>query len=146
MPDRGLIVAGDLDDGQVTAKWSTGMRRLNFPLAIGPDGKWFATAYRLPAAVEVRDAASGALRESHAACGDADDLFINGGKLYLVCGAGHVDVMDADDPAHGAVRVDTASGARTGILVPSLKTLFVAIPARHGDEAEIWELRNNAKP
>lgn len=145
VPDRGLIVVGDIDDGQVITKWPTGLRRLNFPLAMAPDGARFALAYRLPAAIEVRDASSGTVRESHSACGDADDLFIDGGKLYVVCGAGHVEVMDADDPGHDAIRVETASGARTGLLVPSLDTLFVAVPARHGAEAAIWELRTNAK-
>jgi len=141
VPDQGLIVAGDIDEGQVTDKWPTGLRRLNFPLAIAPDENWFATAYRLPASIEVRDVASGAKRMTTAACGDADDLFIGSGKLYLVCGAGHVDVMDAEYPTHGTVRVDTASGARTGLYVSSLKTLFVAAPARRGSVATIWKLR-----
>ena len=35
--------------------------------------------------------------------------------------------------------VKTASGARTGLLVPELRTIFVAVPKRSGQQAEIRE-------
>jgi hypothetical protein len=34
-------------------------------------------------------------------------------------------------------RLQTASGARTGLFVPRLSTLFVAVPARDGAAAQI---------
>jgi DNA-binding beta-propeller fold protein YncE len=92
IPDRGAIVAADLDSGKVTATWGTGAHRLNFPIALDPSGRWFAIAYRLPAALQVRDIASGAEVSTLPACGDADDLFVDDGRFLLVCGAGHVDV------------------------------------------------------
>lgn len=141
VPNRGEIIAGDLDKEQVTATWATGSRRLNFPMAIDQSGKWFATAYRFPATLEIRDIASGTIIAHHAACGDADDVFINGDRLFLVCGAGHVDVVDARHPNDDQTRVDTSGGARTGLFVPAQKTLFVAAPKRSGVSATIWELR-----
>jgi DNA-binding beta-propeller fold protein YncE len=139
VPDRGAIVAANIDTGKVTASWSTGMHRLNFPLAIAPDGKWFALAYRLPAALQVRSV-DGDVISTRAACGDADDLFVDGATFLLVCGAGHVDIVSATDSRTEPVRVTTAAGARTGLFVPELKTLFVAAPARNGTPAALWVL------
>jgi len=143
VPDQGAIIAGDLDTGQVTDTWHTGLRHLNFPLSIDPGGQWFATVYRFPAAFEIRASATGAKLAAHAVCGDSDDLFIDGSQLYIICGAGHVDVVSALHPASGVTRVDTSAGARTGLFVPELRKLFVAAPARHGEGAAIWELRVN---
>jgi hypothetical protein len=140
VPDRGAIIAGDIDAGKVTASWSTGMYRLNFPLAVDSDGKWFALACRVPAALQVRGT-NGDVISTHAACGDADDLFIDGATLLLICGAGHVDVTSATDSKTEPVRVTTTAGARTGLFVPELKRLFVAAPARNGAPAALWVLR-----
>lgn len=141
IPDRGAIVAADLDAGRVTATWRTGVHRLNFPLALDPAGRSFAIAYRLPAMVEVRDIDSGAVISTRPACGDADDIFSAGKHFLLVCGAGHVDRLPITAGKAEAVRVATAPGARTGLFVPELKTLFVAAPSRGGGSAAIWVLR-----
>ncbi len=141
IPDRGSIVAADLDSGKLTGTWPTGAHGLNFPLALDPKGRWFALAYRLPAALEERDMGTGAVRSTRSACGDADDLFVDGDRFLLVCGAGHVDVSSADEPKTESTRVTTAPGARTGLFVPESKTLFVAAPARSGKPAAIWVLR-----
>ncbi|HWU72408.1 MAG TPA: hypothetical protein VN137_02925 [Sphingomonas sp.] len=140
IPDRGSIVAADIDAGKVTATWSTGMRNLNFPLAIAPDSRWFALAYRLPAALQVRSA-DGDVLSTRSGCGDADDLFIDGDRFLLVCGAGHVDVSSATNADDRIVRVTTAPGARTGLFVPELRSLIVAIPARGGAAAALWVLK-----
>lgn len=140
VPDRGAILMGDIDTSRVTASWPTGMHKLNFPLAIDPAGHWFAVAYRFPAALQIRDASTGEVRATSGACGDADDLYIDGDRLYLVCGAGHVDIMTAAHPGAEVLRIATSPGARTGLFAPELKTLFVAVPAR-GGTAAIWLLR-----
>lgn len=140
IPERGSIVAADIDAGTVTATWSTGMRNLNFPLAIAPDGHWFAIAYRLPAALQVRSM-EGSVVSTRPGCGDADDLFVDGGRFLLVCGAGHVDVSSTTNADGEIVRVTTAPGARTGLFVPELRSLIVAVPARGGAAAALWVLK-----
>jgi outer membrane protein assembly factor BamB len=130
VPDRGVIVAGDIDSGRVTARWPTGTHRLNFPLSVASNGGWFAVAYRLPAALARYDATSGAQLSMQGICGDADDLFVDDARIYVVCGAGHVDVVPVTPTRMATVRVTTASGARTGLFAPELHTLFVAAPAR----------------
>lgn len=142
IPDRGSIVAADIDAGTVTATWSTGMRNLNFPLAIAPDGGRFALAYRLPAALQVRSM-DGSVVSTRPACGDADELFIDGDRFLLVCGAGHVDVSTTTNADGRIVRVTTAPGARTGLFVPELNSLIVAIPARGNTAAALWVLKTH---
>ena len=138
VPDRGSILAGNIDEGRILYTWSTGAHRLNFPLSVDPSGRGFAIAYRLPAALAQIDVATGRVLTIRPTCGDADDLFIDDRRIYVVCGAGHVDVVPAGIGA-GSFRVATARGARTGLFSPELHTLFVAAPARHEDAA-IWVL------
>src|SRR3546814_1416702 len=76
------------------------------------------------------DAASGRTLSVRSTCGDADDLFLVRGHVLLICGTGYVEVIAANGDS---VRVQTASGARTGLYVPELDRLFVAVPARGRD-------------
>lgn len=137
VPDDGAVLAIDIDAQRVLARWPTGAHRLNFPLAIADGGKQTVIAYRLPAAVEHRDSATGKSLALQPSCGDADDLFLAGDRTMVICGAGSVDVLlDGKTEA----RVLTSPGARTGLFVPQLGILFVAAPARD-KPAAIWALR-----
>ena len=139
VPDDGSVIAADIDQGRQLARWPTGLHRLNFPLALDPSGKSLIIAYRLPAALATIDTATGRTISLWSACGDADDLFLAASHILLVCGTGHVDVVAEDGKSQ---RVPTAEGARTGLYVPELNTLFVAVPVR-GHPAAIWALRLN---
>ena len=88
------------------------------------------------------DAASGRTLSVRSTCGDADDLFLVRGHVLLICGTGYVEVIAANGDS---VRVQTASGARTGLYVPELDRLFVAVPAR-GRPAAILAYRLNLSP
>lgn len=140
IPDRGAIVVGDLDQGAVSDSWSTAFQRMNFPIALDHSGKRLAIGYRLPSAMQIRNADNGAVLTTVAACGDADDMFFADDRLYLVCGSGYVDLFSAKHPETGGMRAKTAPGARTGYLEPSHSTLYVVAPARTGDAA-ILEFR-----
>ncbi len=136
VPDKGAILAVDLDRNRITATWGTGLRRLNFPMAMTAAGDRIMVAYRFPAAVSAVDTGTGRVAFTRSACGDADDLFLEGGRVLAICGDGHVDVSNATT-GHSEMRIATAPGARTGLLVPELRTLFVAVPARQGP-ASVW--------
>jgi DNA-binding beta-propeller fold protein YncE len=137
-PDDGAVLSLDLDGGKVLARWPTGLHRLNFPIALSADGREVTIAYRLPAALARIDAPDGTTRAVHDTCGDADDLFIAGAVTLVVCGSGQVELVEGDKPK---TRVETRGGARTGLYVPELNSLFVALPARGGKSAAIWKLR-----
>lgn len=137
-PDDGAVLALDLDDGKLLARWPTGLRRYNFPMALSADDKQVVIAYRLPAAMARIDAADGAVVATQDTCGDADDVYALGDRVLVVCGAGAVDVLRGDG---STIRVKTRAGARTGLYAPELDTLFVAAPTRGGGPAAIWQLR-----
>jgi hypothetical protein len=140
VPDRGVILAADIDSGRIEASWPTDTHRANFPLAADPSGAWFAVAYRLPAALARIDARTGKMLAIQPTCGDADGLFIEGDRIEIVCGSGEVDLVSASRGSD--VRVGTAPGARTGLRAPGLHLLFVAAPA-HDGPAAIWMLKDN---
>jgi hypothetical protein len=139
VPNRGIVASADADRRQADSSWSTGLRRLNFPMALSADGKRLFVVYRLPATIVALDSAKGTEIFARATCGDSDDVYAWDGRLYVVCGAGHVDVLREEDGAPIA-RVSTAAGARTGLISAHGDKLYVAAPARGGDAA-IWVLR-----
>jgi hypothetical protein len=58
--------------------------------------------------------------------------------VYVIGGEGFVDVFERqEDTLRRIDRVTTRAGARTGLWVPALGRLFVAVPARGGERAEI---------
>ena len=134
VPDRGIIISADANRRRVDSSWPTGLRRLNFPMALSAEGKRLFVVYRLPATIVALDPATGAELFARATCGDSDDVYAQGGRLYVVCGAGHVDVMREDD-GQPIARVATAPGARTGLISARSNKLYVAAPAHGGDAA-----------
>jgi hypothetical protein len=137
VPNDGAVLSGDLDRQQILARWPTGGRHLNFPMAVAPDGASISVAFRLPATLARLDTRNGATTRAQSTCGDSDDVYLVGDRTLIVCGAGHVDVMRKDATV---ARVETRGGARTGLYVPELQTLFVALPDR-GQGAAIWALK-----
>ena len=137
-PDQGSVLALDLDAGKLFDSWPTPGHSLNFPMALAHDGKSITIAYRFPAALARIDTASGKTLAVQRACGDSDDLYFVGERVLMVCGAGHVDVVRGEMIE---ARVETRGGARTGLYDPGMRSLYVALPARGGRPAAIWELR-----
>ena len=86
------------------------------------------------------DTRSGAFLTSAEIVGDTDDLFYDQvlRRLYVIGGDGFVDVIAREgDGLKRIGRVSTRGGARTGLWVPSQGRLYVAVPERAGESAEI---------
>ena len=96
---------------------------------------------RQPARLIAIDTRSGKTVASVPTVGDADDLFLDGAhkRVYVSGGEGYLDVFEQLDPDHyqRMVRIPTASGARTSLFVPELGRLYLAVPHRAGQRAEI---------
>jgi hypothetical protein len=60
-------------------------------------------------------------------------------QVYAICGAGRIDVIDQIDPNTYKLSstIGTADGARTGFFVPERDLLFVAVPHRGSQQAEV---------
>ena len=60
-------------------------------------------------------------------------------RLYISCGNGSIDVVRQIDADHYefAGRVLSGKGAATSLFVPELDQLFLAVPQRDGQSAEL---------
>lgn len=140
VPDAGQIAVVDRASGKVAATWRLDGAARNFAMALDERRQRVFIVTRSPARLIGFDTESGRQIGEVPVCGDADDLFIDDAKdrIYVVCGDGRVSVARRVD---GQMVVDqnvvTAPGARTGLFVPQLSTLFVAVPARGGSTAEV---------
>ena len=147
VPATSSVVVLDRESGRTIATWSLAPRAGNFPMALDETGHRLFVATRKPASLVVLDSESGVKVAETALCGDADDLFVDAERrvVYAVCGEGQIAVVPQPDADHlGPVRrTQTADGARTGLFVPGLKTLFVAAPARAGRSAKVMVYRAN---
>ena len=145
VPSAGHVAVIDRSTGKVSATWDLGAASRNFPMALDERSHRLFVATRQPARMLVYDTITGKRTSELAICGDADDLFHDEQRqqLYAVCGEGAVDIIRQRDPDHYelARRVQTSTGARTGLFVPRLSTLFVAVPSRGGSSAEIRAYR-----
>jgi hypothetical protein len=104
---------------------------------------------RIPAKLVVLDTTSGRIVASLSTIGDADDIFYDAGRhvVYVIGGEGAVDVFRQRDADHYEPdgRITTVPGARTGLFVPALNRLFVAVPHRGLQSARIlvYEINGN---
>jgi hypothetical protein len=138
VPDAHEIAVGDIDQVRVALTIRTGLRFDNYPMASDAAGSQIAVGYRMPGTLSAMDAHSGAQTYSVPICEDADDLYFRSSVIIVVCGEGAIELVDGAVP-HGAVRVTTQQGARTGLLDPEHSRLFVAVPAQQNGAA-IWEM------
>ena len=133
VPDAREIALADLETCQQTAAWPVGNLRANFPMALDTRAKIVATVFRNPSRLVLLNASTGAEQATIPVCGDADDVFSDPERqrLYVSCGEGSVDVVEKSATGYRlALRIKTASGARTALFIPELNVLLVA--ARSG--------------
>jgi DNA-binding beta-propeller fold protein YncE len=126
-----------------TAGWSTGILLANYPLILDEPHQRILSVFRLPARVGVFSE-DGKLVTRVETCGDSDDAFIDAKRnlVYVICGAGYVDVLKPSGGTYVSFgRIDTNSGARTGLFVPELDRLIVAVRARGSEPAAVWVYR-----
>lgn len=141
VPSARQIVVVDRRSGQITATWNITGASQNFPMALDEQGHRLLVATRRPPSLLAWDTTTGKRVAELPICGDADDLFFDGQRhqLCAICGEGLIQVIRQRDADHYEVveRLATAPGARTGLFVPTLSTLYAAVPSRTGTVAEI---------
>jgi DNA-binding beta-propeller fold protein YncE len=138
VPDAGAVVLGDLERLAVVSTWENHGASANFPMALDRRGERLFIGYRHSAMVRVLDMRTGAVLASLSCVGDTDDLFYDEGSglLFVSGGEGFVDVF------RGNVLINhlaTQRGARTSLWLASARKLIVAVPARGGEGAALWE-------
>jgi DNA-binding beta-propeller fold protein YncE len=141
VPNSRHVAVIDRDKGDVVAKWKTDLAFGNFPMALDEANHRLFVGCRLPSRLVALNTDSGDVVAKIDISGDADDVFYDGKRhrIYAICGAGKIDVIEQPDPNtyKTLTKVETANGARTGLFVSERDTLFVAIPHRGSQKAEI---------
>ena len=144
LPDAGLIQLVDLAKGEPAENVPTHGHRANFPMALDHQGQRVLVVFRRPTRLLVAAMAGNTVLADLETCGDADDLFVDSKRhrVYVVCGTGAVDVFEDKDGQYKRVgQFPTSPGARTGLFVPELDRLFVAVRAAGKEPAAVWVLR-----
>ncbi|HEY3661965.1 MAG TPA: hypothetical protein VGL24_02305 [Chthoniobacterales bacterium] len=141
VPGAHHVAVIDRERGKVITTWTTGSATENFPIALDQAQHRLFVGCRSPAELVVLNSDSGAVVTTVPIPGDADDVFLDEKKhrLFVTCGVGSVAVIDQvnADTYQSKASIATAPGARTGLFVPELKSLFVAVPKRGSQSAEI---------
>ena len=143
VPDTREIAIVDLANGAMRSVSAGGLHG-NFPMAVDPEAKRVLSVFRSPPTLMALTSPEGRVTTKVETCGDADDVFIDAKRhrLYVTCGAGAVDVFEPrGDSYERLAKVPTVSGARTGLFIPELDRLFVAVRAASGEPAAIWVFR-----
>ena len=141
VPNARQVAVIDREKREVINKWNTGLAFGNFPMALDEANHRLFIGCRLPSKLVVLNTDSGDVVTKIDISGDPDDVFYDAKRhrIYAICGAGKIDVVEQIDPKtyKTLTKVDTAEGARTGLFVPERDTLFVAVPHRGSQRAEI---------
>jgi len=133
----------------ITATWPVTAGERNFPMALDAASARLFIATRRPPRLVEYDSTTGQAVSQTPCVGDADDLFFDAmrRRIYLIGGEGFVDIFQA--PEKGAkpeqlAHVPTAPRARTGLYIPELNLVTVAVP--HTTNASAAVLLFQARP
>jgi len=141
VPNSRHVAVVDRDKGKVVASWKTDLAFANFPMALDEANHRLFVGCRLPSRLVVLNTDSGDVIAKTDISGDCDDLFYDAERqrVYAICGAGKIDVIDQIDPNTYRVSttIGTADGARTGFFVSERDVLFVGVPHRGSQQAEV---------
>lgn len=145
VPNSRHVAVIDRDKGEVVATWKTDLAFGNFPMALDETNHRLFVGCRLPAKLVVLNTESGDMVAKIDISGDPDDVFYDSKRhrIYAICGAGKIDIIEQTNANNykALTKIDTAEGARTGLFVPERDTLFVAVPHRGSQQAEIRAYR-----
>ncbi len=141
VPDAKHVAVVDREKAEVVAKWPLDKLEANFPMALDEANHRLFVGCRKPSKMAVFDTESGKQVALLTISRDTDDLFYDPAskRLYLSAGEGFIDTFDQKDADHYK-RIwaqNTAPGARTSLFVPELGTLYVAVPGRDAQKAEV---------
>lgn len=140
LPDERAIVVLDRLTGQERSSWRMGHRG-NYAMTLDNDRERVFTVFRDPPRLAAFAKQNGSAAGEADTCGDVDDLFLDAKRqrIYIACGQGYVDVLDARDPVFARLaRMPTITGARTALFIPETDRLLLAVRAQAGAPAAIW--------
>jgi len=141
VPDAQHIAVVDRRAGMQTNAWATHDLWSNYPLALDEAHQRVLSVFRHPSRLSVFRIQDGSLAASVPTCGDSDDVFLDATRslVYVICGDGYIDVIGQEGEKYQSrARIPTSSGARTGLFVPSIDRLLLAVRAHGNAPGSIW--------
>jgi hypothetical protein len=124
----------------VTARWPLARAKDNVPLAFVPEAQELLLGCRTPPTALLLSGADGKEIDAVSSSAGADDLFYDAAthRAYVIAGSGAVDVLELSAGKLKSIgKVETASGAKTGLLVPALHELFVGMPSAASQPSQV---------
>lgn len=145
VPDARHIAIVDRDKAAVVAKWPIENLEANFPMALDEANHRLFVGCRKPSKMLVLDSESGKEIAQLNISRDTDDLFYDPAtkRIYVSAGEGFIDTIDQKTPDRYK-RIwaqTTVVGARTSLYVPEMGLLYLAVPAKDAQKAEIRAYR-----
>jgi DNA-binding beta-propeller fold protein YncE len=141
VPNAQMIAVIDREKQAVIAKWPMGGNHANFPMALDESDRRLLVACRKPPEVRVFDTETGQLVVKVPCAGDADDMWYDAAhkRIYVSGGEGVISVIEQQDVNHyrEVAKVPTAAGSRTSFFAPGLHHLYLAVPHRGNQRAEL---------
>ena len=140
IPTTRKIAVVDRAKAAVVASWPVEARD-NFPMALDEERHRLFVGFRKPAKLAAYDTGSGKVVANLDSPGDADDIFYDGARrrVYVSGGEGSIGIFQQKDADHydPVAKIPTAAGARTALFVPELNRLYLAVPHRGSQRAEL---------
>jgi DNA-binding beta-propeller fold protein YncE len=141
IPTAQKIAVVDREKRAVTAAWPTPAAKENFPMALDEEHHRLFVGARKPAKLMVFDTESGKVVTELPSPGDADDIFYDAARrrIYISGGEGFIGIIQQQDADHykTLTKIPTVAGARTSLFVPELNRLYLAVPHRGRQRAEV---------
>jgi DNA-binding beta-propeller fold protein YncE len=141
VPGAGEVAVVDRTRQAVVAKWPLSEAKGNFPMALDEADHRLFIGCRRPAKLLVLDTEAGGTVAVLDIVGGTDDIFYDRAnrRIYVSGSKGGISVVQQTDADHYAALADvpTAPGAQTSLFVPGTGKLYVAIPHRGSQQAQI---------
>jgi len=141
VPDDQEVLVADRQQKAVVAHWALNEAGSNFPMALDEEHHRLFVGCRHPAKLVVLNTDNGAVVASVDIVGDSDDVYFDAARhcIYVSGGEGFITVISQKNPDAYAVtdKIPTAAGARTSFFDADKRLLFLAVPHRFFQAAEV---------
>ena len=126
----------------MVAKWPLTGLRGNYAMALNEaDHRLFTVTRKTPMLV-VLDTTTGKEVARLRAAGECDDVYFDEARkrIYVIGAEGFISVFQQNDPDHYELvaSVPSAVGVRTGFFYAKRDRLYVGIPAKGSEPAQVW--------
>ena len=142
VPDAGNVVESiDRKTGAVT-KWPLNGLRGNYAMALNEEDHRLFTITRKTPMMVVLNTETGAEVARLRAAGECDDVYFDASRkrVYVIGAEGFISVFEQKDPDHYALvaNVPSGIGVRTGYFFARRDRLYVGVPAKGNEPAQVW--------